>query len=112
MPPTMALPLVGITRVVSIPAVVVLPAPLGPSRPKISPRCTDRSSESTAFNPPGNTLVSCSVWMTSSAAIPPSKPLPVGSAVEDAFEHGSGPAGDPSVLVPQLTRGVVQAAGQ
>ncbi len=27
----------GITRVVSMPAVVVLPAPLGPSRPKISP---------------------------------------------------------------------------
>ena len=37
MPPTMALPLVGITRVVSIPTVVVLPAPFGPSRPKISP---------------------------------------------------------------------------
>jgi GTP-binding protein len=30
--------------VVSIPAVVVLPAPLGPSRPKISPACTLRSS--------------------------------------------------------------------
>ncbi len=35
--PTNARPLVGITRVVSMPAVVVLPAPLGPSRPKISP---------------------------------------------------------------------------
>ena len=30
-------PTVGITRVVSMPAVVVLPAPFGPSRPKISP---------------------------------------------------------------------------
>ena len=44
MPPTSARPLVGITRVVSMPAVVVLPAPFGPSRPKISPRCTVRSS--------------------------------------------------------------------
>ena len=34
-PPTCACPDVGTTRVVSIPAVVVLPAPLGPSRPKI-----------------------------------------------------------------------------
>ena len=32
-PPTSAWPLVGITRVVSIPAVVVFPAPFGPSRP-------------------------------------------------------------------------------
>ena len=32
------------TRVVSIPAVVVLPAPFGPSSPKISPACTLRSS--------------------------------------------------------------------
>ena len=31
------MPDVGTTRVVSMPAVVVLPAPLGPSRPKISP---------------------------------------------------------------------------
>ena len=38
MPPTKACPLVGTTRVVSMPAVVVLPAPFGPSRPKISPR--------------------------------------------------------------------------
>jgi hypothetical protein len=30
-------PDVGMTRVVSMPAVVVLPAPLGPSSPKISP---------------------------------------------------------------------------
>ena len=29
------------TRVVSMPAVVVLPAPFGPSSPKISPRWTD-----------------------------------------------------------------------
>jgi hypothetical protein len=52
-PPTKARPLVGITRVVSMPAVVVLPAPFGPSNPKISPWWTARSSSSTAFNPPG-----------------------------------------------------------
>ena len=33
-------PTVGMTRVVSMPTVVVLPAPFGPSSPKISPRCT------------------------------------------------------------------------
>ena len=48
MPPTNADPDVGITRVVSIPAVVVLPAPLGPSSPKISPPATVRFSSSTA----------------------------------------------------------------
>ena len=37
MPATYAVPDVGTTRVVRIPAVVVLPAPLGPSSPKISP---------------------------------------------------------------------------
>src|SRR5664280_2491135 len=47
-PPTKAWPAVGTTRVVSMPAVVVLPAPLGPSRPKISPWATSRSRHSTA----------------------------------------------------------------
>ncbi len=41
-------PEVGTTRVVSIPAVVVFPAPLGPSRPKISPAWMSRLSRSTA----------------------------------------------------------------
>ena len=40
MPPTSARPDVGMTRVVSMLAVVVLPAPFGPSRPKISPWAT------------------------------------------------------------------------
>ncbi len=43
-----ARPDVGTTRVVSIPAVVVLPARFGPSRPKISPALTSRFSLSTA----------------------------------------------------------------
>src|SRR4029079_11774660 len=46
--------------------VVVFPAPFGPSRPKISPPRTDRSSPSTARVPPGYTLVSASVRITSS----------------------------------------------
>jgi hypothetical protein len=48
-PPTMAWPDVGMTLVVSMPAVVVLPAPFGPRRPKISPLRTDRLSPSTAL---------------------------------------------------------------
>ena len=47
-PASRARPDVGTTRVVSMPAVVVLPAPFGPSRPKISPACTSRLSLSTA----------------------------------------------------------------
>ena len=41
-------PELGTTLVVSIPAVVVLPAPFGPSSPKISPAWTRRLSVSTA----------------------------------------------------------------
>jgi hypothetical protein len=67
-PPTRAVPLVGRTRVVSMPAVVVLPAPFGPSSPKISPRCTARSSPSTARTPPGYTFVSPWVSITSAAS--------------------------------------------
>ena len=48
MPPTKACPPVGITRVVSTPTVVVLPAPLGPRSPKTSPVPTRRFSSSTA----------------------------------------------------------------
>ncbi len=47
-PATNARPDVGTTRVVKIPAVVVFPAPFGPSRPKISPTWTSRFSRSTA----------------------------------------------------------------
>ena len=43
----------GSTRVVSMLAVVVLPAPFGPSSPKISPSATVRLRPSTAVTPPG-----------------------------------------------------------
>ena len=49
MPATLALPDVGSTRVVSTPMVVVLPAPLGPSRPNTSPRSTVKEMPSTAL---------------------------------------------------------------
>ncbi len=48
MPPTVALPPVGITRVVSTPTVVVFPAPFGPRSPNTSPVSTLRFSSSTA----------------------------------------------------------------
>ena len=77
MPPTHASPEVGITRVVSMPTVVVLPAPFGPSSPKTSPLCTERSSDSTTactWPPrPSNTLVSATVRMTPSS--PPGRGL-------------------------------------
>ena len=63
---------VGMTRVVSMPTVVVLPAPFGPSSPKISPSRTVRSSPSTARTTaprPPKTLVSPTVRMTSSDAL-------------------------------------------
>ena len=66
-PSTSAVPDVGLTMVVSMPTVVVLPAPFGPSRPKISPCSTVRSRPSTAVVAP-KTLVSRAVRMT--AAMP------------------------------------------
>jgi hypothetical protein len=52
-PETQARPPVGITRVVSMPTVVVFPAPFGPRRPKISPLRTSMSRSSTATTPVG-----------------------------------------------------------
>jgi hypothetical protein len=40
----LARPEVGCASVVRIRIVVVLPAPFGPSRPKIAPRCTSKLS--------------------------------------------------------------------
>ena len=48
-PPTVARPLVGRTRVVSMPTVVVLPAPFGPSSPNTSPEVTANETPSTAL---------------------------------------------------------------
>ena len=51
-PPTLALPEVGASSPQSMRISVVLPDPLGPSRPKISPRAMLRFSESTATRLP------------------------------------------------------------
>src|ERR1035438_9890557 len=51
-PATRAPPDVGGNSVVSILIVVVLPAPLEPSRPKTSPALTESVRESTAVNAP------------------------------------------------------------
>src|SRR5215472_1786255 len=48
MPSIAASPELGRTRVVRIPIVVVLPAPLGPSKPKNSPRATSNEMPATA----------------------------------------------------------------
>src|SRR6185312_7082540 len=48
MPSTTTRPLLGFTRVVSDPIVVVLPAPLGPSSPKTSPSGTENDTPATA----------------------------------------------------------------
>ena len=44
----MASPPSGVSRVASIRSVVVLPAPFGPRKPKISPSATARSTPRTA----------------------------------------------------------------
>jgi len=51
-PPRYAVPLVGSSVVVSIPIVVDLPAPFGPSSPKTSPRATSKLIPFTASTPP------------------------------------------------------------
>ena len=52
-PARRAVPAVGATVVVSIPTVVDLPAPLGPSSPNTSPVATSKCSGFTAATPPG-----------------------------------------------------------
>src|SRR6185295_1243231 len=52
MPPTIAVPLVGLSRPHSIRMVVDLPAPLLPRNPKISPAWTSKLTRSTATNLP------------------------------------------------------------
>ena len=54
------MPPVGATVVVSMPTVVDLPAPFGPSRPKTSPGSTVNEIPFTASTPPGYTFFSAS----------------------------------------------------
>ena len=56
-PATIAVPLVGGTSVVSMRMSVLLPAPFGPSRPKISPLCTVKLTLSTASSAPKRLLM-------------------------------------------------------
>src|SRR6266576_326605 len=55
-PATVASPAVGVISVASIRSVVVLPAPLGPRKPKISPIPTRRSTPCTASTTPPRVL--------------------------------------------------------
>ena len=61
-PPTLTEPLVGRDSVVSIDTVVLLPAPLGPRKPKISPGCTSKDTPSTAKTE-SKRLLNCSAMM-------------------------------------------------
>ncbi len=67
-PQTIAVPLVGADRVASIRTIVVLPAPLGPSRDVTVPASTRRSMWSTATRSPKR-LVSPSVMTVSSGGV-------------------------------------------
>ena len=70
-----AWPAVGTTRVVRTPTVVVFPAPLGPSSPKISPWRISRSSPSTALKSvPAYCFVSPTVRMMGMATPPEATP--------------------------------------
>jgi len=51
-PPTQASPLVGRSRVVRMRMVVVLPAPLGPTKPKTEPSSTLKETSRTAVSRP------------------------------------------------------------
>src|SRR5579864_5242635 len=72
-PATRAVPPLGGMIVASMRSVVVLPAPLGPRKPKISPACTRRSTPSTATTSRCRDLKTrrkpC-VSITASAAVP------------------------------------------
>src|SRR6476661_7735356 len=58
MPSMSAVPEVGVSRPQSMRSVVVLPAPLAPRKPKISPRATEKLTPSTALTTPYR-LTSC-----------------------------------------------------
>ena len=69
-PATRNVPAVGGSRPHSMRKVVDLPAPLAPSRPKISPRATVKLTSSTATNAPKR-RVRCSTVITASAGREP-----------------------------------------
>src|SRR5713101_4726022 len=72
-PATNACPSVGGINVVSILTIVVLPAPLGPSSPKTSPRRTSKLTLSTAVNAPKRLVSSLVCIAGDSGSIVPRK---------------------------------------
>ena len=68
-PPTIARPPVGLTRVVSIPTVVVLPAPFGPSSPNTSPGATANVIPSTALTGDFGYLLTTPATSTAAARV-------------------------------------------
>src|ERR1700722_15925835 len=73
MPVTYPCPSVGTISVVSIRTIVVLPAPLGPSSPKTSPRRTSKLTLSTAVKAPKRLVRSLVCIAGDSGSIVPRK---------------------------------------
>jgi len=70
-PFTVAVPLVGLNNVDSMLSVVVLPAPLGPRNPRISPSSTLKLIPSTALTSLSKILVSALTSMVLTLFRPP-----------------------------------------
>src|SRR5580698_4838916 len=90
LPSISRVPLVGVSRVVSILMVVVFPAPFGPRKAKISPLATSKDTLSTAVNSP-NFFTSCCtriIEKQSSGAIGTAAPRQPALAVVLVCTHG------------------------
>src|SRR5579862_4976206 len=106
-PPTVALPEVGFSRPQSIRIVVDFPAPLGPRKPKISPRWTSRFTWSTATNVP---KVFTRSWVSTAFCSGGMFGFP-DETDEDVFERGYDDA-ERGWLVQKLLQCVGELAGR
>src|SRR5256885_10614829 len=84
-PATRALPAVGGRRVQRMRTVVVLPAPFGPRKPKISPGAMNRSIPRTASTPPLKVRFRSCVWM---ASVPSAMRAPYDRRARPYSSHG------------------------
>ena len=100
-PATRALPPDGRSRPHSMRKVVDLPAPFGPSRPKISPRCTAKLTWSTAMKSrsgaPGRALRWRRAWGVARRSLPPLEGGGWGEGLVGG-RHRPTPAPDPARL--------------
>src|SRR5215208_5855969 len=115
-----ALPCDGFSSPASMRSVVVLPAPFGPRKPKISPRSTRKLRPSTAGTPP-NVRVSASTSIAASSRIAPrtharpATPSPSATLRSDADRRNArrAHAMDPQVVfITGASRGFGEAAAR